>query len=66
MQCLIVGCYHPKSNRMRHMGGTCWDKWQICPCCASVLNEMGSIEYKSTNNPRGCTNAIKKELGVVM
>lgn len=62
MMCLTIGCLHGKSNRMRHMGGTCWDLWQVCPCCASVLVEFGAIKYELHKRLTGCVRAIKNEL----
>ena len=63
MQCLITNCNHDKSRRMRMTNRTCWDLWQICPCCATVLVEMNVIKYK-TQNPKRCINMITKELHV--
>ncbi len=60
--CLIINCLHGKTNRMRHLKDTSWDLWQICPCCASILVEVGVIKYKTQINPAGCVKAIKKEL----
>jgi len=61
MRCKIEGCNHTKSVRMWHTGGTCWDLWQICPCCANELGEMESIEFEYVNAHR-CMNIIKVEL----
>ena len=65
MKCLISNCNHNKSNRMRHMQNTCWNLWQICSCCAKILNELQVIQYPNTNNNTGCKNAIAKELSVL-
>jgi len=40
-----------------------WDTWQICPCCAAVLNEWGVIDYDRYHSvSTRCLNSIKDEL----
>ncbi len=64
MKCLITNCNHSKSNRMKHRNDTCWDEWQICPCCTIILTEFGIITYRKFFNHVRCTNSIARELYV--
>jgi len=68
MMCLIEGCNHLKSRRMRIKKGdgvNPWDNWQICPCCAVTLTEIGVIEYDAYHSvPIKCLNYIKAEIAI--
>jgi len=46
------------------MGGTCWDEYQVCPCCYyELFNDQDAYE---PGKHRRCTNAIIIELGAAV
>lgn len=65
MMCLIEGCNHSKSRRMRIIKGDVinpWEEWQICPCCAITLALMKVINYPINTTTTRCNMYLKKEL----
>ena len=64
LRCLITDCLHAKSAGAKGWGATSWNRWQVCPCCAIVLGEIGVIVY-AVRRSTGCYKYLAKELGKI-